>query len=90
MLNVESFPVLQQTLQLSSSIGSFRKPYTEHAAGGGWDMKDLIGRTEEWAATQLVINMWLRKRGDEKSFSFLLTSCKKCIEKIINFYSYEW
>jgi hypothetical protein len=29
---------------------------------------NLIGRAEEQADNQLVMSMWLRKRGDERSF----------------------
>jgi hypothetical protein len=44
------------------------KPYVEQAVDGEWVVKDLIGRTEEWAAIELVVSMWLRKRGDDQSF----------------------
>jgi hypothetical protein len=34
---------------------------------GKWDIMNLIGGVEERAAIQLVISMWLRKRGDEEN-----------------------
>jgi hypothetical protein len=37
-------------------IGSFRKPYTVQEVGGEWNVKDLIGRTMEEAAIQLVVS----------------------------------
>jgi hypothetical protein len=51
-----------------------RKPYIEQAAGDEWDVKNQIGRPQEWAAIQLVVSMWLRKRDDEKKF---LEQCGK-------------
>jgi hypothetical protein len=49
-------------------IGSFRKPYIEQTVGGEWDVKDLVGGSEEQAAIQSAANMWLRKKCDGKSF----------------------
>jgi hypothetical protein len=49
-------------------IGGFRKPYIEQVFGVEWGVKDLIGGAEERAAIHLVMSMWSRKRGDEKSF----------------------
>jgi hypothetical protein len=46
---------------------SFRKPYIEQAVRSKWDVADLVGASEEWAAVRLVMSM-LRKRGDEKVF----------------------
>jgi hypothetical protein len=40
----------------------------KQTVGGKWDVTNLIGRAEEQAAIQLVTSMWLRKRGDKKSF----------------------
>jgi hypothetical protein len=34
--------------------GGFWKPYIEQSVGGEWDVKDTIGRTEEWGAIHLV------------------------------------
>jgi hypothetical protein len=28
-------------------IGGYRKPYIEQAVGSKWDVKDVIGKTEE-------------------------------------------
>jgi hypothetical protein len=36
-------------------VGGFRKSYIEQAVGGKWDVRDLIGRTEEQAAIQSVV-----------------------------------
>jgi hypothetical protein len=49
-------------------IGDFRKHYIEQVVGGEWDVKGLIGGTEERAAIHSVTSTWLRKRGDEKCF----------------------
>jgi hypothetical protein len=38
-------------------IGGTRKPKIEQPVGGEWDVKDLIGRTEEWAAIQSVMSI---------------------------------
>lgn len=56
------------------------------SAGSGWDEKDLTGRTRKWAATQLVMNTWFRKGGGEKSFSFLISSCKNVYKREQHFY----
>jgi hypothetical protein len=54
--NVERFSTFWQTLQLpSTGYVCFRKPYIEQAVGGEWDVKDVVGRTEEWAAIQLEL-----------------------------------
>jgi hypothetical protein len=45
---------------------AFLKPYIEQAVGGQWDVTNPICRVEEQATIQLVMRMWLRKRGDEK------------------------
>jgi hypothetical protein len=42
------------------------RPFFGRQAGGKWDMTDLTGGVGEQAAIQLAMNMWLRKRGDEK------------------------
>jgi hypothetical protein len=47
-------------------VGCFWKPYIGQAVDSKWDMADLIGGAGEWAAIQLAMSMWLRKRGDEK------------------------
>jgi hypothetical protein len=49
-------------------IRGFRKTYIEQAVGGEWDVKGLMGGTEERAATQSVPSTWLRKTGDKKVF----------------------
>jgi hypothetical protein len=62
-------------------VGTFWKPYIGQAVRGEWYVMNLIGRTEEWTAIQLVVSTWLRKkcekffmgpmvrrRGDERSF----------------------
>jgi hypothetical protein len=47
-------------------VVGFSKSCIEQAVGGEWDVKDLIDRTEEHAAIQLVVSTWLRNRGDGK------------------------
>jgi hypothetical protein len=54
------------TFRVNVCWSLFRKPYIQQAVGGKWDVKDLIGGTQEWAANQLV-SMWMRKCGNEKS-----------------------
>jgi hypothetical protein len=39
-----------------------------HAGVGELDLTVLIGGAEEWAAIQLQISTWLRRRGDDKFF----------------------
>jgi hypothetical protein len=50
-------------------LGVFWKPSVEQMVGCEWDVTKLIGGVEEQVAIQLVMSMWLRKRGDERSFS---------------------
>jgi hypothetical protein len=50
-LDVVSFSTFWQTLPLPSSgrtcVGGFREPCVEHAVSGEWDVRDLIGGSEE-------------------------------------------
>jgi hypothetical protein len=50
-------------------VGCVWKPFFEQAAGGEWDMMDLIGKAGEQAAIQLGMNTWLSKSSDEKFLS---------------------
>jgi hypothetical protein len=34
----------------------------EHAVDSEWDVKDIIGRKEKWAAIQLEASMWFRMK----------------------------
>jgi hypothetical protein len=49
--------------------GRFWKPYIGQAVDGELDLMVLTGGVEERAAIQLGINVWLKKRGDEKLHS---------------------
>jgi hypothetical protein len=48
-------------------VGRFWKPCIGQTVGGDLDLMLLIGGTEERAAIQWEMSMWLRKRGDEKT-----------------------
>jgi hypothetical protein len=50
------------------------KLYIGQAVGGELDRMVLIGGAEEWAAVQLELSTWLRKRGDQK---FLRDTCEE-------------
>jgi hypothetical protein len=45
-----------------------REPYVDKVVGGVWDLKSVIGGTEERAAVQSVESTWLRKSGGMKVF----------------------
>jgi hypothetical protein len=50
-------------LQGECVLGVPGKPYTEQAVDGEWNVKDLIGGTEEQDAIQLAESKWLGKKG---------------------------
>jgi hypothetical protein len=43
-------------------LGIFWKPSIRLAVGNKWDLTDLIGGVGEWAAVQLAMSTWLRKK----------------------------
>lgn len=45
-----------------------REPYVDKVVGGVWDLKSVIGGTEERDAVQSVESTWLRKSGGMKVF----------------------
>jgi hypothetical protein len=45
-------------------------------------VKDLNGRTEEWAAIKSVMSTWFRKRSDEKTFAQTLENLQHLLQLI--------
>jgi hypothetical protein len=49
-------------------VGRFWKPFIGQALGREFDLVVLIGAADERAPIQWDNRMWLRKRGDKRSF----------------------